>query len=191
MPCSAASPDVDDPNIPTTGSRRVMPLPCPLRICSSGQVSSPSRGEARRKAAEGALWLDGERFEDVDAPFQPAGRRRVAPLWQEALPAHSHRALIGKRCRSNNQSPKPGIALRMTSISGRTSSNPASRSRSPATTSTRSASGPAGPPCRSRRPMPRKLTLAPTKITQINPTRNPPSSCACVCGRSLQRTRRH
>ena len=74
----------------------------------------------------------------------------------------------------------------MTSISGSTSSNPASRSRSPATTSTRSASGPAGPPCRSKRPMPRKLTLAPTKITQISPTRNPPRSCACACGRFLQ-----
>ena len=31
----------------------------------------PSRGEARRKAAEGALWMEGERLEDVDAPFQP------------------------------------------------------------------------------------------------------------------------
>jgi tyrosyl-tRNA synthetase len=31
----------------------------------------PSRGEARRKAAEGALWMDGERLENVDAPFQP------------------------------------------------------------------------------------------------------------------------
>jgi tyrosyl-tRNA synthetase len=32
-----------------------------------------SRGEARRKAAEGALWLDGERLQDVDASFAPAG----------------------------------------------------------------------------------------------------------------------
>jgi tyrosyl-tRNA synthetase len=32
----------------------------------------PSRGEARRKATEGALWMDGKRLEDVDAPFQPA-----------------------------------------------------------------------------------------------------------------------
>jgi tyrosyl-tRNA synthetase len=66
------APNVDDPNIPTT---EIM----------AGEVSSvsfadlfvraelvPSRGEARRKAAEGALWVNGERLEDVDAPFQPA-----------------------------------------------------------------------------------------------------------------------
>jgi tyrosyl-tRNA synthetase len=32
----------------------------------------PSRGEARRKATEGALWMDGERLENVDVPFQPS-----------------------------------------------------------------------------------------------------------------------
>jgi tyrosyl-tRNA synthetase len=35
----------------------------------SGLVTS--RGEARRKAAEGALWLDGENVRAVDEPFQP------------------------------------------------------------------------------------------------------------------------
>lgn len=32
-----------------------------------------SRGEARRKAAEGALWLDGESVRAVDDPFRPEG----------------------------------------------------------------------------------------------------------------------
>ena len=31
-----------------------------------------SRGEARRKAAEGALWLDGAPVTNVDEPFAPA-----------------------------------------------------------------------------------------------------------------------
>jgi tyrosyl-tRNA synthetase len=33
-----------------------------------------SRGEARRKAVEGALWIDGQRVENVDAPFQPSDK---------------------------------------------------------------------------------------------------------------------
>ena len=67
------APDVDDPNIPTTeiaasdvAARSIADL-----FIRAGLV--PSRGEARRKAAEGALWIDGERLEDVDAPFQPTG----------------------------------------------------------------------------------------------------------------------
>jgi tyrosyl-tRNA synthetase len=67
------APDVDDPNIPTTeiaaGEAGVLSL-ADLFV-RAGLV--PSRGEARRKAAEGALWMDGERLEDVDAPFSPAG----------------------------------------------------------------------------------------------------------------------
>jgi tyrosyl-tRNA synthetase len=35
---------------------------------SAGLVTS--RGEARRKAAEGALWIDGQRVENVDDPFR-------------------------------------------------------------------------------------------------------------------------
>jgi tyrosyl-tRNA synthetase len=37
----------------------------------AGLVSS--RGEARRKAAEGALWLDGQNVRAVDEPFRPQG----------------------------------------------------------------------------------------------------------------------
>jgi tyrosyl-tRNA synthetase len=67
------APDIDDPNIPTTeipaGEAGAISL-ADLFV-RAGLV--PSRGEARRKAAEGALWMDGERLEDVDAPFQSAG----------------------------------------------------------------------------------------------------------------------
>ena len=67
------APDIDDPNIPTTeipaGEAGAISL-ADLFV-RAGLVSS--RGEARRKAAEGALWMDGERLEDVDAPFQSAG----------------------------------------------------------------------------------------------------------------------
>jgi tyrosyl-tRNA synthetase len=66
------APDIDDPNIPTTeiaatdaGAMSLADL-----FIRAGLV--PSRGEARRKAMEGALWIDGERLEDVDGPFQPA-----------------------------------------------------------------------------------------------------------------------
>jgi tyrosyl-tRNA synthetase len=64
------SPDADDPNIPT----REIPAPFVNRwslaelFVASGLVSS--RGEARRKAAEGALWMDGDRVTDVDVPFR-------------------------------------------------------------------------------------------------------------------------
>jgi tyrosyl-tRNA synthetase len=67
----SGAPDLADPNIPTTeiaaheaGGMSVADL-----FVRAGLV--PSRGEARRKAAEGALWMDGERLENVDAPFQP------------------------------------------------------------------------------------------------------------------------
>ena len=71
MPCSAAPRTWTTPNIPTTeiavdeaGGMSLADL-----FVRAGLV--PSRGEARRKATEGALWMDGERLEDVDAPFQP------------------------------------------------------------------------------------------------------------------------
>jgi tyrosyl-tRNA synthetase len=67
------APDLDDPNIPTTAiaSGDAAGMLLADLFVRSGLVSS--RGEARRKAAEGALWLDGERITDVDAPFQPSG----------------------------------------------------------------------------------------------------------------------
>jgi len=67
------APDVDDPNIPTTeiAASDVAAMSLADLFIRAGLV--PSRGEARRKAAEGALWIDGERLEDVDAPFQPTG----------------------------------------------------------------------------------------------------------------------
>lgn len=68
----SGTPDIDDPNIPTTeipaddlGELTVADL-----FMQAGLVSS--RGEARRKAAEGALSIDGKRISDVDTPFQPA-----------------------------------------------------------------------------------------------------------------------
>ena len=69
----SGEPDRDDPNIPTTEipAGEVAGLSLADLFMRAGLV--PSRGEARRKAAEGALWIDGERLEDVDAPFQPAG----------------------------------------------------------------------------------------------------------------------
>jgi tyrosyl-tRNA synthetase len=64
------APDIDDPNIPTTvvtaGDAGRMSL-ADLFV-SAGLVAS--RGEARRKAVEGALWLDGERVENVDDSFR-------------------------------------------------------------------------------------------------------------------------
>ena len=65
------TPDIDDPNIPTTeiAARDAGAMSLADLFIAAGLV--PSRGEARRKAAEGALWIDRERLEDVDAPFQP------------------------------------------------------------------------------------------------------------------------
>jgi tyrosyl-tRNA synthetase len=64
------APDIDDPNIPTTeiASQEAGGMSLADLFVRAGLV--PSRGEARRKAAEGALWMDGERLENVDLPFQ-------------------------------------------------------------------------------------------------------------------------
>jgi tyrosyl-tRNA synthetase len=66
-------PNRDDPNIPTTDipAAEMTALTLADAFMRAGLVAS--RGEARRKAAEGALWLDGERIEDVDVPFQLKG----------------------------------------------------------------------------------------------------------------------
>lgn len=68
----ASEPDVDDPNIPTTEIRAEDAAAISLAdlFVRSGLVSS--RGEARRKATEGALWMAGQRVIDADQPFQLA-----------------------------------------------------------------------------------------------------------------------
>jgi tyrosyl-tRNA synthetase len=68
----SGAPVVDDPNIPTTeiAAGEAGALSLADLFVRAGLVLS--RGEARRKAAEGALWMDGERLEDVDAPFEQA-----------------------------------------------------------------------------------------------------------------------
>ena len=67
----SGAPDIADPNIPTTeiAANEATGLSLADLFVRAGLV--PSRGEARRKATEGALWMDGERIENVDAPFQP------------------------------------------------------------------------------------------------------------------------
>jgi tyrosyl-tRNA synthetase len=69
----SGAPDADDPNIPTTEipAAEIAGLSLADLFIRAGLVSS--RGEARRKAAEGALSLDGERLSDVDALFTPVG----------------------------------------------------------------------------------------------------------------------
>ena len=69
----SGAPDIADPNIPTTeiASNEAHGMSLADLFVRAGLV--PSRGEARRKATEGALWMDGERLENVDAPFQPSG----------------------------------------------------------------------------------------------------------------------
>jgi tyrosyl-tRNA synthetase len=69
----ASAPDVDDPNIPTTEIARadLATLTLADLFIRAGLVAS--RGEARRKSAEGALWLDGERVTDADAQFDTDG----------------------------------------------------------------------------------------------------------------------
>jgi tyrosyl-tRNA synthetase len=66
-------PDADDPNIPTTEipGTELADLTLADAFVRAGLVAS--RGEARRKTAEGALWLDGQRIDDVDIPFRPQG----------------------------------------------------------------------------------------------------------------------
>ena len=65
------APDADDPNIPTTeiSAGQAAEMTVADVFVAAGLVAS--RGEARRKAVEGALWLDGERVAEVDEPFRP------------------------------------------------------------------------------------------------------------------------
>jgi tyrosyl-tRNA synthetase len=69
----AGTPESGDPTIPTTeiSLEESHGLSLADLFIRAGLVAS--RGEARRKAAEGALWLEGERVAEVDAPFHPAG----------------------------------------------------------------------------------------------------------------------
>ena len=69
----SGAPDIDDPNIPTTeiASAEIDGMTLADLFIRAGLVSS--RGEARRKASEGALWLAGARITDVDTPFRPDG----------------------------------------------------------------------------------------------------------------------
>jgi tyrosyl-tRNA synthetase len=66
----SGSPDIDDPNIPTTEitASDASEMSLADLFVSSGLVTS--RGEARRKTAEGALWIDGQRVVNVDDPYQ-------------------------------------------------------------------------------------------------------------------------
>ncbi len=66
----SGAPDIDDPNIPTTTvtAHDASGMSLADLFVSAGLVAS--RGEARRKAAEGALWIDGQRIENVDDSFQ-------------------------------------------------------------------------------------------------------------------------
>jgi tyrosyl-tRNA synthetase len=68
----SGAPDLDDPNIPTTElpAAEAAGMTVADVFIAAGLVSS--RGEARRKAAEGALWLDGVRITNVDESFQPS-----------------------------------------------------------------------------------------------------------------------
>jgi tyrosyl-tRNA synthetase len=69
----AGEPDRDDPNIPTVEIALGESAGMTLADLFVRAALVASRGEARRKAAEGALWLDGARVSDVDAPFLPVG----------------------------------------------------------------------------------------------------------------------
>jgi tyrosyl-tRNA synthetase len=65
--------DIDEADIPTVelSATDAAALSLADLFVRAGLVSS--RGEARRKAAEGALWLDGQRLQAVDDPFRPDG----------------------------------------------------------------------------------------------------------------------
>jgi tyrosyl-tRNA synthetase len=67
----SGAPDLDDPSIPTTEIPRsdLAEISIADLFVRAGLVSS--RGEARRKAAEGALSLNGERVDQVDEAFSP------------------------------------------------------------------------------------------------------------------------
>jgi tyrosyl-tRNA synthetase len=69
----SGAPDIDDPNIPTTElpAAEIDGMTLADLFIRAGLVSS--RGEARRKTSEGALWLDGERVTNADALFAPRG----------------------------------------------------------------------------------------------------------------------
>jgi tyrosyl-tRNA synthetase len=67
----AGQPDADDPNIPTTTIAAAEVDGMTLAELFTRAELVASRGEARRKAAEGALSIDGERVSDVDAVFAP------------------------------------------------------------------------------------------------------------------------
>jgi tyrosyl-tRNA synthetase len=71
----AGQPDADDPNIPTTEltAADLEGMTLADVFVRAGLVAS--RSEARRKAAEGALSIDGERISDVDTAFTPQSER--------------------------------------------------------------------------------------------------------------------
>ena len=70
----SGAPDVDDPNIPTMEIPTTYLSTMSIAALFAGAGLVPSRGEARRKAKEGALWIDGERVTDVDQPFRWTGK---------------------------------------------------------------------------------------------------------------------
>ena len=65
--------DLDEASIPTLDipAAEASSLSLADLFVRSGLVAS--RGEARRKAAEGALWLDGDNIRAVDEPFRVPG----------------------------------------------------------------------------------------------------------------------
>ena len=67
------APDIEDLNIPTTviAASDASGMSLADLFVSAGLVAS--RGEARRKTTEGALWVDGERVENVDELFRADG----------------------------------------------------------------------------------------------------------------------
>jgi tyrosyl-tRNA synthetase len=69
----SGAPTIDDPNIPTTEIPAADIEGMSLADLFIRAELVASRGEARRKAAEGALWLDGAPVTNVDEPFAPAG----------------------------------------------------------------------------------------------------------------------
>ena len=71
------APAIDDASIPTTDilAEDVGRISLADLFVRAGLVAS--RGEARRKAGEGALWLDGVRIENVDEIFHPDGENAL------------------------------------------------------------------------------------------------------------------
>src|SRR3954454_7649245 len=64
--------DLDEATVPTLelAAAETSDMSLPDLFVRSGLVAS--RGEPRQKAAEGALWLDGENVRAVEEPFRPA-----------------------------------------------------------------------------------------------------------------------